>query len=42
MAADGAQTTRRPERGGEVPFVPQLTPTDCSAASLASVLAYHG
>src|SRR5690349_20994288 len=29
-------------RAGEVPFVPQLTPTDCAAASLASVLAYHG
>src|SRR6187397_1065202 len=27
---------------GEVPFTPQLTPTDCGAASLASVLAYHG
>jgi ATP-binding cassette subfamily B protein len=26
----------------EVPFVAQLTPTDCGAASLASVLAYHG
>jgi ABC-type bacteriocin/lantibiotic exporter with double-glycine peptidase domain len=25
-----------------VTFVPQLTPTDCGAASLASVLAYHG
>ena len=25
-----------------VEFVPQLTPTDCGAASLASVLAYHG
>lgn len=28
-------------KAGEVPFVPQLTPTDCAAASLASVLAYH-
>src|SRR5688572_26013265 len=27
---------------GEVPFIAQLTPTDCGAASLASVLAYHG
>src|SRR5690349_325236 len=27
---------------GEVPFIPQLTPTDCAAASLASVLAHHG
>jgi ATP-binding cassette, subfamily B, bacterial len=25
----------------EVPFVPQLTPTDCGAACLASVLAFH-
>ena len=25
----------------EVPFVPQLTPTDCGAASLAAVLAFH-
>ena len=29
-------------RKGEVPFIAQLTPTDCGAASLASVLAYHG
>jgi ATP-binding cassette subfamily B protein len=28
-------------RAGEVPFIPQLTPTDCAAASLASVLAFH-
>ena len=28
-------------RGDEVPFIPQLTPTDCAAASLASVLAFH-
>jgi ABC-type bacteriocin/lantibiotic exporter with double-glycine peptidase domain len=27
---------------GEVPFIAQLTATDCGAASLASVLAYHG
>jgi ATP-binding cassette, subfamily B, bacterial len=26
----------------EIAFVPQLTPTDCGAASLASVLAFHG
>ena len=25
-----------------IPFVPQLTPTDCGTASLASVLAFHG
>ncbi|MGH7269207.1 MAG: cysteine peptidase family C39 domain-containing protein, partial [Polyangiaceae bacterium] len=28
-------------RGREVPFIAQLTPTDCGSASLASVLAYH-
>jgi ATP-binding cassette subfamily B protein len=32
----------RSKGGGDVPFVAQLTPTDCGAASLASVLAYHG
>lgn len=26
----------------KIPFIAQLTPTDCGAASLASVLAYHG
>ena len=31
-----------PRGSREVPFVPQLTPTDCGAASLASVFAYHG
>src|SRR4051794_35422032 len=30
----------RPKRS--VPFVPQLTPMDCGAACLSSVLAYHG
>jgi ATP-binding cassette, subfamily B, bacterial len=30
----------RPSR--KVPFVAQLTPTDCGAACLAAVLAYHG
>jgi ABC-type bacteriocin/lantibiotic exporter with double-glycine peptidase domain len=27
--------------GRDVPFVPQLTPTDCGAACLSSVLAFH-
>jgi ATP-binding cassette subfamily B protein len=38
MAAERRKSRTR----SEVPFVPQLTPTDCGAASLASVLAYHG
>src|ERR1700742_4912197 len=41
---DGNERTNvrrlRPVRG--VPSGPQLTPTDCGAASLAAVLAYHG
>lgn len=32
----------RAKNGGDVPFVAQLTPTDCGAACLASVLAHHG
>jgi ABC-type bacteriocin/lantibiotic exporter with double-glycine peptidase domain len=37
----GAKVKRlRPAR--VVPFVPQLTPTDCGASCLASVLAFHG
>jgi ABC-type bacteriocin/lantibiotic exporter with double-glycine peptidase domain len=40
--AEGPQPTARAPRGGrEVPFVAQLTPTDCGAAALASVLAFH-
>jgi ATP-binding cassette subfamily B protein len=34
--------TLRLGRERSIPFVPQLTPTDCGAASLAAVLAYHG
>lgn len=33
---------RKKHKAREVAFVPQLTPTDCGAASLASVLAFHG
>ncbi|HET8939900.1 MAG TPA: peptidase domain-containing ABC transporter [Polyangiales bacterium] len=32
---------RRLRPAKEVPFIPQLTPTDCGAACLASVLAFH-
>jgi ABC-type bacteriocin/lantibiotic exporter with double-glycine peptidase domain len=32
----------RLKRGAEVPFVPQLTPTDCGAACLAAALEFHG
>jgi hypothetical protein len=32
----------RLSRAREVPFVAQLTPTDCGAACLAAVLEYHG
>ncbi len=32
----------RPRRVRAVPFVAQLTPTDCGAACLSAVLAYHG
>jgi ABC-type bacteriocin/lantibiotic exporter with double-glycine peptidase domain len=42
MSSDRANAPRRARAGGEVPFTPQLTPTDCGAASLASVLAFHG
>jgi ATP-binding cassette subfamily B protein len=44
MPADGdadSGKVRRLRPAREVPFVPQLTPTDCGAASLASVLAFH-
>src|ERR1041384_1387863 len=37
-----AEVVPSPKRRGELPFVPQLTPTDCGAASLAAVLEYHG
>src|SRR5690349_14426201 len=29
-------------RTRKIPFVPQLTPTDCGTAALAAVLAFHG
>jgi ATP-binding cassette, subfamily B, bacterial len=39
-ASEGPKLRRlRPAK--EIPFVPQLTPTDCGAACLAAVLAYH-
>jgi ABC-type bacteriocin/lantibiotic exporter with double-glycine peptidase domain len=42
QAEASARLPRMARRGHEAPFVAQLTPTDCGAASLASVLAYHG
>jgi ATP-binding cassette, subfamily B, bacterial len=39
-ASIGGQTQRKSAR--EVTFVPQLTASDCGAASLASVLSFHG
>ena len=42
MSTKKSKASQRPRAGAEVPFIPQLTPTDCGAASLASVLAYHG
>ena len=43
MSIEAVPETAPRSRGGrEVPFVPQLTPTDCGAASLASVLGFHG
>jgi ABC-type bacteriocin/lantibiotic exporter with double-glycine peptidase domain len=45
MSADPARAepqTSKVKRGGEVPFVPQLTPTDCGAACLAAALEFHG
>jgi ABC-type bacteriocin/lantibiotic exporter with double-glycine peptidase domain len=42
MSVDRHKTRARGRARNEVPFVPQLTPTDCGAASLASVLAHHG
>jgi ATP-binding cassette subfamily B protein len=45
MSAEAARAepqASRVKRGGEVPFVPQLTPTDCGAACLAAALEFHG
>jgi ABC-type bacteriocin/lantibiotic exporter with double-glycine peptidase domain len=39
---DVASEPRKSRTAREVAFVPQLTPTDCGAACLASVLAFHG
>jgi len=40
--APAEDAAARPRRGSEVPFVPQLTPTDCGAACLAAALEFHG
>jgi ATP-binding cassette subfamily B protein len=39
--AAGASSISRFVRGQHVPFVAQLTPTDCGVASLSAVLSYH-